>query len=58
MARPVAGGAVTPKLWRKGPVSDMEITRNPDETRAGPGEWFTGEVYVDTVATPSGQSRL
>ncbi len=36
----------------------MQITRNPIETRAGPSEWFTGAVYVDAVATPSGQSRL
>jgi quercetin dioxygenase-like cupin family protein len=36
----------------------MQITKNSIETRAGPSEWFTGAVYVDTVATPSGQSRL
>jgi quercetin dioxygenase-like cupin family protein len=36
----------------------MEITRNSRETAAGPGEWFTGAVYLDTVATPSGRSRL
>jgi quercetin dioxygenase-like cupin family protein len=36
----------------------MQITRNTIETTAGPSEWFTGAVYVDTVATPSDGSRL
>jgi quercetin dioxygenase-like cupin family protein len=36
----------------------MQISRNSVETAAGPSEWFTGNVYVDTVATPSGPSRL
>jgi quercetin dioxygenase-like cupin family protein len=36
----------------------MQITRNTSETAAGPSDWFTGAVYVDTVATPSGASRL
>ena len=36
----------------------MEITRNTVETAAGPSEWFTGTVYIDAVATPSGGSRL
>jgi quercetin dioxygenase-like cupin family protein len=36
----------------------MEITRNSSETAAGSSEWFSGAVYVDTVATPSGFSRL
>jgi quercetin dioxygenase-like cupin family protein len=36
----------------------MRITKNSIETRAGPSAWFTGAVYVDTVATPSGPSRL
>ena len=36
----------------------MQITRNTIETAVGPSEWFTGAVYVDAVATPSGQSRL
>ncbi len=30
----------------------MQITRNSIETKAGPREWFTGAVYVDTLATP------
>ena len=30
----------------------MEITRNALDTTAGPGEWFTGVVYIDAVAAP------
>jgi quercetin dioxygenase-like cupin family protein len=36
----------------------MQITRNSVETAAGPSEWFTGEVYLDAVATPQGPSRV
>jgi quercetin dioxygenase-like cupin family protein len=36
----------------------MQITRNSLETATGPSDWFTGTVYLDTVATPSGPSRL
>ena len=36
----------------------MEITRSSVATMAGPSEWFTGGVYVDAVAVPSGASRL
>lgn len=36
----------------------MQITRNSLETAPGPGDWFTGKVYIDTVATPSEPSRL
>ena len=36
----------------------MEITRNSLDTSAGPTDWFTGSVYVDTVAAPSAGSRL
>jgi quercetin dioxygenase-like cupin family protein len=36
----------------------MQITRNGVDTNAGPSEWFTGSVYLDQVATPSGDSRL
>jgi hypothetical protein len=32
---------------------DMRIVRNGVQTAAGPSEWFTGAVYIDTVATPS-----
>ena len=36
----------------------MQITKNSLETNLGPSEWFTGAVYIDTVATPSEPSRL
>jgi quercetin dioxygenase-like cupin family protein len=36
----------------------MKITRNSVETAAGPSEWFTGTVFIDSVATPSDGSRL
>ena len=36
----------------------MKITRISLDTRMGPTEWFTGSVYIDTVAAPSGTSRL
>lgn len=36
----------------------MEITRNSVETAAGPSEWFTGNVYIDAIARPTGPSRL
>jgi quercetin dioxygenase-like cupin family protein len=36
----------------------MQITRNTTDTTAGPGDWFTGDVYIDAVATPSGASRV
>ena len=36
----------------------MQITRNSLETGAGPGDWFTGAVFIDTVAEPSGASRV
>jgi quercetin dioxygenase-like cupin family protein len=36
----------------------MQITRNRLDTAAGPSDWFTGAVYIDTVAAPSGSSRV
>jgi len=36
----------------------MEITRSSLDTAAGPSDWFTGAVYIDTVAAPSGVSRV
>ena len=36
----------------------MQITRNGPHTTAGPGDWFTGAVFVDPVAAPSHSSRL
>ena len=36
----------------------MEITRSSLDTAAGPSDWFTGAVYIDPVAAPSGASRV
>src|SRR5690242_3049128 len=36
----------------------MQVTRNSEETTPGPADWFTGAVYIDAVARPSGASRL
>jgi quercetin dioxygenase-like cupin family protein len=36
----------------------MEITRNSTATTPGPGDWFTGSVYIDQVAAPSPPSRV
>jgi quercetin dioxygenase-like cupin family protein len=36
----------------------VELTKNGGETGTGPAEWFTGIVYMDTVATPSGPYRI
>jgi quercetin dioxygenase-like cupin family protein len=36
----------------------MQITRSSLDTAAGPEDWFTGSVYIDSVAAPSGASRV
>jgi quercetin dioxygenase-like cupin family protein len=36
----------------------VQITRNTSETTPGPGDWFTGAVFIDAVAAPSAGSRL
>ncbi len=36
----------------------MKITSNSLDTNVGPSDWFTGTVYIDTVATPAAPSRL
>ncbi|HET8523387.1 MAG TPA: cupin domain-containing protein [Thermomicrobiales bacterium] len=36
----------------------MQITRNSLATQSGSREWFTGTVFIDTVAAPSGPSRV
>ncbi len=36
----------------------MQITRNSLDTATGPGDWFTGTVYIDTIAAPSPPSRV
>ncbi|HEV2980066.1 MAG TPA: cupin domain-containing protein [Solirubrobacteraceae bacterium] len=36
----------------------MQITRNSLDTSAGPAEWFSGAVFLDLIAAPSGPSRV
>jgi quercetin dioxygenase-like cupin family protein len=36
----------------------MKVTRNGIQTARGSSDWFTGAVFVDTVAVPAGASRL
>src|SRR5579871_7010442 len=36
----------------------MEITRSSLDTTPGPADWFTGSVYLDTIAVPSGSSQV
>ncbi len=35
----------------------MNITRSSTATGKGPADWFTGDVYLDAVAEPSGPFR-
>ena len=35
----------------------MQITRNSLDTNKGPGDWFTGDVYIDVVAAPPSPAR-
>jgi len=32
----------------------MKVTKNGIETSAGPSDWFTGTVFIDSVAAPEG----
>jgi quercetin dioxygenase-like cupin family protein len=36
----------------------MQITRNSIETTPGPADWFTGSVFIDSVAAPADGTRL
>jgi quercetin dioxygenase-like cupin family protein len=36
----------------------MQITRSSLATGAGPADWFTGAVYIDTITSPTPPSRL
>lgn len=36
----------------------MQITRNSLRTNIASSDWFTGAVYVDSVAAPIGSSRV
>jgi quercetin dioxygenase-like cupin family protein len=35
----------------------MDITRSTIDTAKGPADWFTGDVYIDPVASPSDPAR-
>jgi quercetin dioxygenase-like cupin family protein len=35
----------------------MQVTRSGVETAKGPADWFTGDVYIDAVASPVEPSR-
>jgi quercetin dioxygenase-like cupin family protein len=36
----------------------LQISRNTLATGAGPADWFTGSVYIDTIATPGDESSV
>jgi quercetin dioxygenase-like cupin family protein len=36
----------------------VKITRNGIDTNPGPSDWFTGSVFIDTIAAPSLGSRI
>jgi quercetin dioxygenase-like cupin family protein len=36
----------------------MEITRSSIDTAQGPADWFTGDVYIDTVAVARAPARV
>lgn len=36
----------------------MQLTRSTIDTAKGPAEWFTGDVYIDTMAAPDGDYRV
>jgi quercetin dioxygenase-like cupin family protein len=36
----------------------MQLTRSTIDTGKGTADWFTGDVYIDQLAAPSGRSRL
>jgi quercetin dioxygenase-like cupin family protein len=36
----------------------LQTTKSSIETMPGPSDWFTGAVYIDAVAAPSGASRV
>jgi quercetin dioxygenase-like cupin family protein len=36
----------------------MKITRSSDATERGPADWFTGDVFLDTIAEPAEPYRI
>jgi quercetin dioxygenase-like cupin family protein len=41
-----------------GEGNDMIFTRSGGQTAAGPDDWFTGTVYIDTVRNPDEQTAI
>ncbi len=35
----------------------MKLTRSSADTAKGPPDWFTGDVYIDTIAAPEASAR-
>jgi quercetin dioxygenase-like cupin family protein len=35
----------------------MQVTHSSIDTARGPAEWFTGDVYIDTIAVPTEPAR-
>jgi quercetin dioxygenase-like cupin family protein len=54
---PIAGSARPAVRFEQG-GTPMQIVRNSIATMPGPSDWFTGTVYIDTVAVPSEPTRL
>src|SRR5919198_6285510 len=54
------GSASTTSACRepRGYGPGMELTRSSIDTTPGPSDWFTGSVFIDSVAAPSGRSRV
>ena len=36
----------------------MQITRSTIDTQKGPADWFTGDVYIDAVASPEATATV
>ena len=36
----------------------MQVTKGSIATAAGPSDWFTGAVYIDTITAPSNEWRI
>ena len=54
-ATPEDGAPITRDESEEGAV---EVTRDGLDTTVGPGDWFTGAVYIDAVAAPIAGTRL
>jgi quercetin dioxygenase-like cupin family protein len=36
----------------------VKITQSGGQTERGPADWFTGDVYIDTIKNPDDQSAI